>query len=56
MGLLMLQMSNGTLHLDLQLKRTDDLGSGVWSNAGDAVHWDQPASNDKSFYRVHGRE
>jgi len=56
MGLLMLQMSNGTLYLDLQLKRTDNLGSGVWSNAGDAVHWEQPASADKAYFRVHGRE
>jgi len=56
MGLLMLQMSNGTVHLDLQLKRTDDLNGESWSNAGDAVYWERPASGDKAFFRVHGGE
>jgi len=56
MGTLMLQMTNGTVYLDLQLKRTDDLDGGSWSNAGDAVHWERPASDGKAFFRVHGGE
>ncbi len=45
---------NGTAHLDLQLKRKDDLTGGVWSNAGEAVTWTNPVSADKAYYRVRG--
>ncbi len=55
MGAMMVRTSNGWLRLRLQLERTDDLTSGVWSNAGDAVEWVEPAGDGKAFYRVRGR-
>jgi len=54
MGAMMVRTSNGWLRLRLQLERTDDLTSGVWSNAGDAVEWLEPAGDGKAFYRVRG--
>ncbi len=54
MGAMMLQTSNGWLRLSLQLERADDLTGGVWSNAGDAVEWIEPAGEGKAFYRVRG--
>ena len=54
MGYMMIRTSNDTLRLNLQLLRTEDLTSGIWSNAGEAVEWIQPAADGKSFYRVRG--
>ena len=54
MGAMMVRTSNGWLRLRLQLERTDDLTSGAWSNAGDAVEWEEPAGDGKAFYRVRG--
>ncbi len=56
MGAMMLRTSNGWLRMRLQLERTEDLTGGVWSNAGDAVEWVEPAGDGKAFYRVRGRE
>lgn len=52
MGQMMLQVSNGQMHLDLQIEETTDLQSGIWSNAGSAVQWQNPAITGKLFYRV----
>ncbi len=54
-GAMTLRTSNGWLRLRLQLEQTEDLTSGVWSNAGDAVEWLEPAGDGKAFYRVMGR-
>jgi len=53
MGYLMLQVSNDTVWLNLQLEHTHDLNAG-WSNAGDIVTWTNPALPDKDFFRVSG--
>lgn len=52
MGLLMLQNSNGTMNLSMQLQTTSDIASGTWSNAGDAVEWQHPADANKAFFRI----
>jgi len=46
--------SNGQVRLRLQLEQTDDLISGVWSNAGEAVIWTNGVPAGKAFYRVRG--
>ena len=46
--------SNGHVRLQLQLEQTEDLTSGVWSNAGDAVIWTNGVPAGKAFYRVRG--
>ncbi|VGO19923.1 choice-of-anchor Q domain-containing protein [Pontiella sulfatireligans] len=55
MGYMMVQTSNGWANLWLQLEQCDDLIEGVWTNAGDAVLWQEPADGDKAFFRVHGQ-
>jgi len=55
MGAMMVRTSNGWLRLRLRLERTDDLSGAVWSNAGDAVEWLEPAGEKKVSYRVRGR-
>lgn len=55
MGNLMMQTSNGWMHLRLQLEKCDDLGEGVWTNAGEVVEWGAEATNGKFFYRVIGK-
>jgi len=56
MGAMMVRTSNGWLRLRLQLERTEDLTGGAWSNAGDAVEWEEPAGDGNAFYRVRGME
>jgi len=56
LGGLMLATSNGWMRLWLQLERAEDLTGGVWSNAGDAVEWLEPAGEGKAYYRVRGGE
>ncbi len=46
--------SNGQVRVRLQLEQTDDLISGVWSNAGGAVIWTNGVPAGKAFYRVRG--
>ena len=53
---MILAVSNGNMNLNLQLERTADLNGGVWSNAGSAVEWTEPALDGKAFYRVRGGE
>jgi Concanavalin A-like lectin/glucanases superfamily/Bacterial TSP3 repeat len=52
MGQLMVQISNGMMQLNLQLKQTEDLVSGPWTNAGSPVEWQVPADTNKAFIRV----
>lgn len=55
MGNLMLQTTpSNTVYLWLQLEQTTNLVEGVWTNAGDAVWWEGPASEGKAFFRVRG--
>jgi len=54
MGYLMLAASNGNMNLSLQLKQCTNLVESVWTNAGDAVEWLEPAADGKAFYRVRG--
>jgi hypothetical protein len=55
MGNLMLQMTpSNTVYLRLQLKQTTNLVDSVWTNAGEAIWWEGPAAEGKSFFRVHG--
>lgn len=52
MGLLMLQTSNETMYLSIQMKTTSDLEAGNWTNAGSAIEWDYPTDTGKAFFRV----
>jgi len=49
LGDLMIQSSNSTIYLDLQLLKSADLTT--WTNAGSAVEWSMPAGI-KEFYKV----
>jgi len=42
---------SNTAVLNLQLTKTDDLLSGIWSNAGPAVRWEVPMAG-AAFYKV----
>lgn len=52
MGYMMLQTSNGLIHLDLQLEQCTNLVEGVWTNAGDSVQWNLGAPVGKAFFRI----
>jgi T5SS/PEP-CTERM-associated repeat protein len=56
MGCMMLQTTpSNTIYLWLQLKQNMDLtDTNGWTSAGDPVWWEGPATNSKSFFRVHG--
>ena len=56
LGLLMLQASNTTMRMSLQLEQCTNLTDNVWTNAGDAVNWQLEAPGGKAFFRVRGRE
>lgn len=56
MGLLMLQASNTTMRMSLQLEQCTNLTDNVWTNAGDAVLWQLPATNGEAFFRVRGAQ
>ena len=55
MGDLMLQTtSSNTVRLLLHMWQCTNLVEGVWTNAGDAVRWELPATDQILFFRVHG--
>ena len=55
LGGLMIECSNDTINLELQLRASEDLRT-TWSNAGDAVEWQMQTPPDKHFYQVTGSE
>lgn len=56
MGHLMVSVDTGTVEMELQLQQTDDLASGVWTNAGSSVTWSMPVTNDAAYFRVHSAQ
>ncbi len=52
MGEMMVDVSNATVSLQLQMMESNDLMT--WTNAGDFVDWSMPATN-KSFFRVRAK-
>ncbi|MDF7809516.1 hypothetical protein P4E94_18915, partial [Pontiellaceae bacterium B12219] len=55
MGEVMIQASNGWIRMELQLQQCTNLVDGIWTNIGDAVEWEVPATEGKAFYRIHNR-
>jgi hypothetical protein len=52
MGHLMLQVSNNTMNLSLQIQQSATPGSNDWNNVGTPAQWSIPADADTDFFRV----
>jgi len=49
---LLIAVSNGAVHLYLQLEATSELNPPAWTNAGPPIFWLYDALTNKMFYRV----